>query len=123
MSEVDDAARRAFSVRLQQLKRKVTLGLRERGALLRACVARLGSDPDDAQSALKVAVHRLRGIAGTYGYQDLSELAAELEQEMATLPRALIAQKALELAQAAERTSIVNIELMDASDEGEPPER
>jgi CheY-like chemotaxis protein/HPt (histidine-containing phosphotransfer) domain-containing protein len=96
--------RKAFEERLAQLKHQMEGGLAERAQTLREAAAALLGGDAEARRKLKSEGHKLRGIAGTYGHEDLTMLAARLEQKASIAPPASVAELARELADAAERT-------------------
>jgi len=92
------------------LKRAMENGLGERARLLRELAGRLETGDEAARAAaragLKTESHKLRGVAGSYGHGDLTELAAELEQEAPAAPLALVADRARALADMADARSL-----------------
>lgn len=99
----DDPSRlSAFEARLAQLKQRMEAGLSDRAQQLRGAARRLRSDEEAARSELKTLSHKLRGIAGTYGHQHLTELAGKVEQRARASPLHQLLPLALELANAAE---------------------
>lgn len=98
----DDDRRRAFEARFLELKQKMESGLLTRAHTLRDAVSRLLAGDETARRVLKVEGHKLRGIAGSYGYPQLTELAAELEQRASLSPPPQLSQLATRLADAAE---------------------
>jgi CheY-like chemotaxis protein len=99
----------AFEARLLTLKRTMENGLVERARLLRGLAGRLETG-DDAERAvarvgLKTESHKLRGVAGSYGHGDLTELAAELEQDAPAAPVARVVERARALADMADARS------------------
>lgn len=96
--------RRAFEQRLAQLKHQMESGLFERAQTLRRAAAALLQGDAEARRTLKSEGHKLRGIAGTYGHEELTRLAARLEQKASLAPPASVVELAHELAEAAERT-------------------
>jgi CheY-like chemotaxis protein/HPt (histidine-containing phosphotransfer) domain-containing protein len=98
----DDDRRRAFEARFLELKQKMEAGLLTRAHTLRDAVQRLLAGDENARRVLKVEGHKLRGIAGSYGYPQLTELAAELEQRASLSPPPQLSQLATRLAEAAE---------------------
>lgn len=72
--------RRAFEDRLSELKLRMEAGLVVRAQTLRDAVRRLSAGDETARKILKQESHKLRGIAGSYGYEQLTEAAAELEK-------------------------------------------
>lgn len=100
MSGLNDLERRLLA-----LKQKMESGLVERAKALRELAARVeGGDPV-ARKALKTESHKLRGVAGTYGHQELTDKAAELEQRASLSPPAVVGQLARSLADLAEAAS------------------
>jgi CheY-like chemotaxis protein len=77
-------------------------GLVDRARLLRDMAARLDAGDNEARRALKTESHKLRGVAGSYGHNDLSELAAQLEQRASVSPPATVTALARSLADMAE---------------------
>jgi two-component system chemotaxis response regulator CheY len=98
----DDERRRAFEARFLELKHKMEAGLLTRAHTLREAVQRLLTGDESARKTIKVEGHKLRGIAGSYGYKQLTELAAELEQRASLSPPPQLGQLASRLADAAE---------------------
>jgi CheY-like chemotaxis protein/HPt (histidine-containing phosphotransfer) domain-containing protein len=95
---------KAFEARLSALKHKMESGLVERAASLRAMADRLETGDEQARRQIKTESHKLRGVAGTYGHQQLTDLAAELEQRASMSPPATVGRMARELAELAETT-------------------
>jgi CheY-like chemotaxis protein len=114
MAAEDDERRRAFEARFLELKQRMEHGLLTRAHTLRDAVQRLLAGDESARKVLKVEGHKLRGIAGSYGYSQLTELAAELEQRASLSPPPLLGQLATKLADAAE-------EVGKRSASGQPP--
>ncbi len=110
----DEDRRRAFEARFLELKTKMEVGLLTRAHTLRDAVTRLLEGDESARRVLKVEGHKLRGIAGSYGYPQLTELAAELEQRASLSPPPQLGQLATRLAEAAE-------EVGRRSASGQPP--
>ena len=104
MAEEDDR-KKAFEARFLELKQKMESGLLTRAHTLREAVQRLLSGDESARRTIKVESHKLRGIAGTYGYKQLTELAGEVEQRASLSPPPLLGQLASQLAEAAEEVS------------------
>jgi two-component system, chemotaxis family, chemotaxis protein CheY len=98
----DEERRKAFEARFLELKHKMEAGLLTRAHTLREAVQRLLSGDETARKVIKVESHKLRGIAGSYGYKDLTDLAAELEQRASLSPPPQLGQLASRLADAAE---------------------
>jgi len=98
----DDERRRAFEARFLELKSKMEAGLLTRAHTLREAAQRLLSGDDTSRRVLKVESHKLRGIAGSYGYRELTELAAEVEQRASLSPPRQLTELASRLADAAE---------------------
>jgi len=85
----DEHDRRAtFESRLVELKQRMEAGLMVRAQTLREAVARLLAGDETARRVIKHESHKLRGIAGTYGHEELTELAAELEMRASLSPPA-----------------------------------
>jgi HPt (histidine-containing phosphotransfer) domain-containing protein len=66
---------------LAELREQYARELPDLIAALTAVVARLGVDPA-AESDAKAQAHRLRGTSGSYGFADVSEAVARLEQAL-----------------------------------------
>lgn len=98
----DDERRTAFEARLAELKRKMEAGLVARAHTLREAALRLLAGDDTARRVLKHEGHKLRGVAGSYGHDHLTELAGQLEQRASLSPPPLLGALANSLAQAAE---------------------
>ncbi|HEX7480224.1 MAG TPA: response regulator, partial [Polyangiales bacterium] len=111
----DDERRKAFEERLAELKRKMEAGLFTRARTLRDAAAQLVVGDEAARKVIKHESHKLRGIAGSYGYHQLTEMAGELEQRASLSPSPLLGQLATALAQAAED---VGKRSVPAQDEG-----
>jgi CheY-like chemotaxis protein len=88
--------------RLLALKQKMESGLAERARALRTFAQQLESGDALARKAIKTESHKLRGVAGTYGHQTLTDKAAELEQRASLSPPAVVGQLARDLADLAE---------------------
>jgi two-component system chemotaxis response regulator CheY len=100
---VEEAERkRTFEARFLELKHKMEAGLHARAHTLREAAASLLSGDESARKRLKTESHKLRGIAGSYGYRELTELAAEVEQRASLSPPALLLELTSRLAAAAE---------------------
>lgn len=104
MSEGSDRMK-DFEARLSALKSRMEAGLTERAKTLRNYAARLENGDESARQEIKSQSHRLRGIAGTYGHTQLTDMAAQLEQRASLSPPPVVAELARELASAAERVS------------------
>jgi CheY-like chemotaxis protein len=91
--------------RLLALKQKMESGLGERARALRELSARVEAGDALARKAIKTESHKLRGVAGTYGHQQLTDKAAELEQRASLSPPAVIGRMARDLADLAEAAS------------------
>jgi CheY-like chemotaxis protein/HPt (histidine-containing phosphotransfer) domain-containing protein len=99
----EDAERkRTFEARFLELKHKMEAGLLTRAHTLREAAAQLLSGDESARKRLKTESHKLRGIAGSYGYRELTELAAEVEQRASLSPPPQLGELASRLATAAE---------------------
>jgi CheY-like chemotaxis protein/HPt (histidine-containing phosphotransfer) domain-containing protein len=101
MSE-DDERRKAFESRLDELKQRMESGLLARAHTLREAVRRLLLGDESARKLLKQESHKLRGIAGSYGHDHLTVLAAELEKRASLSPPPQLEELAMRLADAAE---------------------
>jgi CheY-like chemotaxis protein len=88
--------------RLLALKQRMESGLIDRAKALRAYAAQLESGDAAARKAIKTESHKLRGVAGTYGHQTLTDKAAELEQRASLSPPAVVGRMARDLADLAE---------------------
>lgn len=85
---------RSFEARLAALKHKMEAGLEGRVEELRAAVDRLLGGDEEARREIKRLSHKLRGIAGTYGHQELTDLAGALEQRASISPPPALAKMA-----------------------------
>jgi CheY-like chemotaxis protein len=94
---------RAFEARLTELKRRMEAGLVARAHTLREAVEELLAGNESARKVLKHESHKLRGIAGSYGYEELTQLAAELERRASVSPPPQVRDLAHRLADAAEQ--------------------
>jgi CheY-like chemotaxis protein/HPt (histidine-containing phosphotransfer) domain-containing protein len=101
MSDEQDR-RRAFETRLDELRQRMEAGLLARAHILREAVKRLLAGDDSARRVLKQEGHKLRGIAGSYGHEQLTELATELERRASLSPPPQLEELATRLADAAE---------------------
>jgi CheY-like chemotaxis protein/HPt (histidine-containing phosphotransfer) domain-containing protein len=117
----DDERRKAFEARLGELKRKMESGLIQRAQTLRDAADRLLGGDESARRVLKQEGHKLRGIAGSYGHQHLTEMAGELEQRASVSPPPLLGKLAGELAQAAEDVGRRSGAAHDAAKASTPP--
>ncbi|MET0391054.1 MAG: response regulator [Polyangiales bacterium] len=100
----DERDRRvAFENRLAELKQKMEAGLCVRAEALREALSRLLAGDESARKVLKMESHKLRGIAGSYGHDALTELAAELETRASLSPAPHVAELTLQLAEHAEQ--------------------
>jgi CheY-like chemotaxis protein len=91
-----------FEARLAALKHKMESGLIDRAQALREMADRLDAGDESARKQIKTESHKLRGVAGTYGHNDLTEAAAELEQRASISPPATVSEMARGLADLAE---------------------
>lgn len=91
--------------RLLALKQKMESGLGERARALRELSARVEAGDVLARKAIKTESHKLRGVAGTYGHQQLTDKAAELEQRASLSPPAVVGRMARDLADLADAAS------------------
>ncbi len=98
----DDERRRTFEARLAQLKQTMEAGLVGRARTLREAAERLLAGDETARRVLKTEGHKLRGIAGSYGHDHLTDLATELEKRASLSPPPMLSQLATTLAEAAE---------------------
>lgn len=80
MSESD--SRSAFHKQLDLLRREFAESLTRRSEKIERLWSRLPDtrDPRAGWRSLVEELHKLRGVAGTYGFPELSEQAAELER-------------------------------------------
>jgi len=69
----------ALEARLQALKEKMARGLPQRAEELEDAARRLAGGDAAARDDVRRHAHKLRGIAGSYGYPLLGELSAALE--------------------------------------------
>ena len=93
-----------FEARLRVLKHKLESGLIDRATALRELAQRVEQGDLAARKELKTESHKLRGVAGSYGHDELTELAGQLEQRASVSPPAAVGQLARDLADLAERT-------------------
>lgn len=98
----DDQRRRAFEARLDELKQRMESGLMTRAHTLRDAASRLLAGDESARKVLKQEGHKLRGIAGSYGHDQLTMLAGELEKRASLSPPPQVEELAIRLAEAAE---------------------
>jgi CheY-like chemotaxis protein len=98
----DDQRRKAFDARLDELKQRMESGLLTRARTLRDAVSRLLAGDESARRVLKQESHKLRGIAGSYGHDELTALAGELEKRASLSPPPQLQELTLRLAEAAE---------------------
>jgi CheY-like chemotaxis protein/HPt (histidine-containing phosphotransfer) domain-containing protein len=70
----------ALEARLAALKEKMARGLPQRADEIDLAVGRLEGGDEAARDEVRRLAHKLRGIAGSYGFPELGELAAEVEQ-------------------------------------------
>src|SRR5436190_11309442 len=91
-----------FEARLAVLKHKMESGLIERARSLRELAARVENGDAQARKELKSESHKLRGAAGSYGHQDLTDKASQLEQRASVSRPATVGQMARDLADLAE---------------------
>ena len=101
-----DERTKSFETRLLQLKKQMKAGLHRRARELRAAAGELDRGDAAARTSIKSQAHRIRGIAGTYGYGQLSELAGQVERNVSLAPKAHIIDLTVQLAQLAEVTGI-----------------
>jgi CheY-like chemotaxis protein/HPt (histidine-containing phosphotransfer) domain-containing protein len=100
----DDRAS-AFEERLAALKQKMERGLVDRARSFREVADRLDQGDETAREVLKREAHRLRGVAGSHGHEELGERAREIEQRASVSAPPVLAALARELATLAERAS------------------
>jgi CheY-like chemotaxis protein len=91
-----------FEAKLAALKSAMEGGLADRARGMRALAARVAAGDEPARAELKTESHKLRGVAGTYGHDDLSQLAGHLEQQALVSTAEVVARLARELATLAE---------------------
>lgn len=96
---------RAFESRLAELRQEWLAGLICRAADLRAAAQCLRSDERAARRALHSLAHRLKGLAGTHGQQDLSQLAQQLSACVQVADVRVLEQRVIELAGLTEHLS------------------
>jgi CheY-like chemotaxis protein len=97
--------RKAFEHRLSELKARMEAGLVSRAEALRDAIRKLSAGDQNARKQLKTESHKLRGIAGSYGHDGLSELAAELEKRASISVIPHVVELATRLAEMAEQVS------------------
>lgn len=73
-----DPRRARVQARLESLKARYRGRLRERLQELMDAMAKISGDGPEVEVA-RVLAHRLRGTAGTYGFDEVSAIAAEVE--------------------------------------------
>jgi CheY-like chemotaxis protein/HPt (histidine-containing phosphotransfer) domain-containing protein len=95
--------RTAFEHRLSELKARMEAGLVSRAEALRDAIRKLRAGDQSARKLLKTESHKLRGIAGSYGYDGLSELAGELEKRASISVIPHVVDLATRLAEMAEQ--------------------
>jgi CheY-like chemotaxis protein len=95
--------RKAFEHRLSELKARMEAGLVSRAEALRDAIRKLSAGDQAARKLLKTESHKLRGIAGSYGYDGLSELAGELEKRASISVVPQVVELATRLAEMAEQ--------------------
>jgi CheY-like chemotaxis protein len=92
----------ALEARLAALKEKMARGLPDRAGEIEAAAARLERGEDEARDDVRRLAHKLRGIAGSYGFPHLGELAATVEGlARGSDPAADVVARARDLASAA----------------------
>jgi CheY-like chemotaxis protein len=101
MGEPDRLAE--FQARLAALKHKMESGLVDRARALRDMAKRLEGGDAAARKEIKTESHKLRGVAGSYGHDDLTDAAAALEQRASISPPSVVGHMARQLADLAER--------------------
>ncbi len=69
----------ALEARLAALKEKMARGLPDRATEIESAATRLESGEAGARDDVRRLAHKLRGIAGSYGFPHLGELAATVE--------------------------------------------
>lgn len=94
--------RSAFEARLSALRYKLESGLIDRAQALRNLATRLEAGDEQARREIKTESHKLRGVAGTYGHEDLTELAGEVERRASLSPCEVVGKMTRELADLAE---------------------
>lgn len=104
-----DDRTQAFEERLAALKQKMESGLGERARLFREMADRLDRGEEGARDLLRREAHRLRGVAGSYGHDELGERAREIEQRASVSPPPTLAGLARGLADLAEQVSAAGV--------------
>jgi len=89
---------------------RFTRGLGERAAHLRRTADAWEAGEDDGREGLRVAAHRLKGIAGSCGHPDLGESAARLEARAKAGERPAAVAEARRLADEADRRCLEAVE-------------
>ena len=102
IAEVSGDAQSEFEARLLALKHKMERGLVDRARALRAMADRLDAGDQSARREIKTESHKLRGVAGSYGHNDLTDLAGQLEQRASVSPPATVTALTRSLADLAE---------------------
>lgn len=108
--------RKAFEHRLSELKARMEAGLVSRAEALRDAIRRLSAGDQSARKLLKTESHKLRGIAGSYGYDGLSELAGELEKRASISVIPHVVDLATRLAEMADQVSQGSKSAPDSAD-------
>jgi CheY-like chemotaxis protein len=117
---VTDDGLAGFDARMAALKRKMEDGLVERARRLREMAGRVEAGDVAARKDLKREAHRLRGVAGSYGHDQLGERAGEIEQRASVSPPGTLGVMARSLAELAEQASAGGV---PANEPSSPPFR
>ena len=101
----DGSDRSVLEERLAAVKKTMERGLPERARALRAAADRLAEGHGSARVDLKRLAHKLRGIVGTFGYEQLSGMAAALEGNALNERASKVVSLAREIAALAEKAA------------------
>jgi HPt (histidine-containing phosphotransfer) domain-containing protein len=69
-----------LEAKLALLRERLVAGLPERAAGIRAATDSIVAGAPDGREELRRAAHKLRGVAATYGLDDLTRRAARVEE-------------------------------------------
>lgn len=82
----------SLEARLAELRKDLERGFEQRAdALVEAC-AEFATNESHARATLRLLAHRLKGIAGTYGHTEITELARALEHSAPTALPGVVTQ-------------------------------
>ncbi|HEY8430772.1 MAG TPA: response regulator [Sandaracinaceae bacterium] len=112
-----------LEARLAAVRRETIESFEPRARALRAAAERLAGDPG-ARNEIRRLAHRVRGVAGSAGHPELSELSARLEEAAAAASDLALAEGARRLAGALEGAGRVAApRLVRSADDGERAKR